>query len=191
MIALDPPFRLATAADAPVLAELVNQAGEGLPLHFWRSSVGPDGDAWAFGRERQAKRAEAGDVVALDEGACCVAAMTGYPVREPSPVDEVSEMFRPLQALENEAVGTWYLNILATLPAFRGRGYGNRLAGLAERIAREEGLGGVSLIVADRNEGARRLYERLGYREIGRRAIVKDGWVSSSTEWILLLKATT
>lgn len=36
MIPLEPPFRLATAADAAQLADLVNFADEGLPLYLWQ-----------------------------------------------------------------------------------------------------------------------------------------------------------
>ncbi len=35
MIELDPPYRRATPEDADALAELINFAGEGLPLYLW------------------------------------------------------------------------------------------------------------------------------------------------------------
>ena len=35
MIELDPPYRRATPEDAGALAELINFAGEGLPLYLW------------------------------------------------------------------------------------------------------------------------------------------------------------
>jgi len=55
------------------------------------------------------------------------------------PLDELPPMFRPLQALENRALGTHYVNVLATYPAFRrhgswrpvGRLLGPALIGLA------------------------------------------------------------
>ena len=42
--------------------------------------------------------------------------------------------FRPLQALENRALGTHYLNVLATYPEFRRRGVASRLLAEAERL---------------------------------------------------------
>ena len=35
MIRLEPPLRVASEADAKALADLVNFAGEGLPLYIW------------------------------------------------------------------------------------------------------------------------------------------------------------
>ncbi len=54
--------------------------------------------------------------------------------------------------------------------------------------AAEAGTRGLSIIVSDSNTGARRLYERTGYREVARRAKVKDDWQNPGTEWVLLLK---
>ncbi|XWN33922.1 MAG: GNAT family N-acetyltransferase [Devosia sp.] len=190
MAELLPPLRLATRADGPALAELVNYAGEGLPLYLWRKMVAPGDDPWALGSERQAKRAEDGQIIVVDKGAGVVAAMTGYPITEPQPIPEdMPDMWRVLQAMENRVVGTWYLNVLATYPRARGKGYGALLVGHSEAIAAESGLTGVSIVVADGNSGARRLYERLGYQEIYREAMVKEDWDNPSTEWILLKKS--
>jgi len=47
----------------------------------------------------------------------------------------------------------------------------------------------MSLIVSDSNTGARRLYERKGYRTVARRPIVSlPGWDSPGTEWMLMVK---
>jgi hypothetical protein len=46
MIRLEPPFRQATPGDAPALAELVNLAGEGLPLYLWTSMAEPGESAF-------------------------------------------------------------------------------------------------------------------------------------------------
>lgn len=56
---LDPPFRHAAFADAPVLAELVNHAGDGLPLHLWSKMAASGESAWDVGR-RRAERPEGG-----------------------------------------------------------------------------------------------------------------------------------
>jgi len=193
-VSLPAGMRLATAADGVALAELVNFAGEGLPLHLWRTLAGPDGDPWAVGAARQAAQAEKGNVVVVVEGPSVVAAMTGYPLgRELQDIplgDELPPLVRPIIELERMVPGTWYLNVLATYPRARGRGLGSRLVEVAEACAAAEGLGGVSIIVADGNVGARRLYERLGYREIARAPMVKEDWDNPSEEWILLLKET-
>ena len=191
-IALKPPMRLATREDGRALAELINFAGEGLPMHFWSTLAVPGQDAWSIGTARAAEQADNGRVIVIDEGGGVAAAMMGYPVPDdPPPVDpKMPQMFRVLQELENKVPGTWYLNVLATYPRARGRGLGARLVRLAEDTARDQGLSGVSIIVADQNHGAMRLYERLGYREVKRAEMVKDEWESASEAWVLLLKET-
>ena len=92
----------------------------------------------------------------------------------PEPLDELPPLFRPLQALENRAPGTHYVNVLATYPAFRRRGVASRLLAEAERQG--AGARGLSLIVADRNAAARRLYEALRLRRGAAEPIVKEGW---------------
>jgi ribosomal protein S18 acetylase RimI-like enzyme len=191
MIKLFPPFRLASKDDAAVLAELVNAAGEGLPEYLW-SKMAEAGklDPWEIGRKRQADAALAGKVVVLEFEGKPVASLTGYPIdAEPEPVpDDIPALFRPLQELENLAPATWYVNVLAALPGHRGKGYGTRLLALAEQIASDSGLSGLSIIVADNNTGARRLYERSGYHELARRPMIREGWITPGCEWILLTK---
>ena len=190
MIRLDPPLRLAMRRDARALAELVNFAGEGLPLHLWTKIAGPRADPWEIGRERQEAKVDSANIVVVDEGDGVLAAMTGYVVGpEPEPVtDEMPPLFRPLQELENLAPESWYVNVLAAYPHARGRGYGTRLLQLADEFAREAGLDRLSIIVADLNDGARRLYERRGFSETARRPMVKEGWPGDGEEWVLLMK---
>ncbi len=190
MIDLKPPIRRATAADAAALADFINFAGEGLPLYFWRQIARDGEDPWEIGRKRQAERMEASAVFVIDEGGGAIACLTGYPVPAlPEPVsDDELDIFRPLIELENLAPSTWYVNVLAAYPEHRGRGYGTRLLALAEDIARDQELSAMSLIVASGNEGAGRLYQRIGYVETARRPIVKNGWDCDSTEWVLLVK---
>lgn len=64
--------------------------------------------------------------------------------------------------------GDWYVCVLATEAAFRGRGIGTALLGDAEIRARTAGAKSLSLMVAERNDAARALYDRFGFRERGR-----------------------
>ncbi|HEX6094114.1 MAG TPA: hypothetical protein VFZ07_12215, partial [Dongiaceae bacterium] len=50
-----PPFRPAVIEDAPILAELVNYAGEGLPLYLWGKMAAAGESAWDVGRRRAAR----------------------------------------------------------------------------------------------------------------------------------------
>lgn len=188
-LSLAPPLRPARPADGPVLAQLVFMAGDGLPLVVWRQHAEDGEDPWAFGARRQAEKAARGGITVVDEGDGAIAGLTGYVIgSEPEPLDAVPALFRPLQELENRALDSWYVNVLAALPAHRGRGWGRRLLEVADRSARATGLSRTSIIVADDNVGARRLYERVGYRETARATAVKDGWDAPTTEWILMIK---
>lgn len=188
------PIRPAILADAPILAELVNHAGEGMPLYLWSKMAAPGESAWDVGRRRAAR--EEGsfsyrNATVIDQDGTCAGALIGYEIADaPEPVGaDMPAMFVPLQELENLAPSTWYVNILAVLPQFRGRGLGATLLGVADATGRKLGKRGMSVIVADANQGARRLYERCGYRAAATRPMVKEGWDGHGTSWVLLTKA--
>ena len=192
---LSAPFRRAAQSDAAVLAELVNYAGEGLPEYLWGQMAGPEEDAWSVGRARAAR--EEGSFSYLNATLIETAdrdvagALIGYKIADDVPPvpDDIPNMFRPMQELENLAPGTWYVNVLAVQPQFRGEGHGTRLLGLADQIGRSSGRLGMSVMVSDANRGARALYERCGYHQVAARAMVKEGWVNAGENWVLLTKA--
>lgn len=193
MIELEPPFRRGTIEDAPVLAELVNYAGEGLPHYLWSTLAGPGESAWDVGLARAAR--EDGsfsyrNAYMIDYEGQCAGALIGYEIPDsPEPVPhDMPAMFVPLQELENLAPGTWYVNVLAVRPQFRGKGLGTQLLGLARRTAQALSKRGLSVIVSDANHGARRLYERCGYRERAVRPMVKEGWANEGGNWVLLTR---
>ena len=187
-------IRDATLDDAQALAVLINFAGEGLPLYLWEGMAEPGQDPWQVGRQR-ASREEGSfsyhNTVVAEIDGTIAGCLIGYPLAaEPKPVDleGMPAMFVPLQELENLAPDTWYINVVAAFPEFRGRGVGTRLLEAAEQYAIGVGKQGLSLIVADGNVGAIRLYEREGYREIAKRAMVKEQWKSESRNWVLLTR---
>lgn len=64
---------------------------------------------------------------------------------------------------------------LAVVPARRGHGIGSLLVAAAEQRVRSRGGRAAAMHVAEENDGARRLYARLGYREAGRRPRADGG----------------
>ena len=191
MLASDRPFRPASTWDASILAELVNHAGEGMPLYLWEKLAGPGETAWDVGRARAGR--EQGsfsyrNATIMEHQGEAAGCLIGYEIAEvPGAIaPDMPAMFRPLQELENLAPGTWYVNVLAVLPAFRNKGLGTELLGLAERAGRGLGKRGLSLIVSEANTGARRLYKRNGFRETATRPMVKEGWVNAGQNWLLL-----
>lgn len=194
MIYLDPPHRPAHHDDAYALAELVNMAGEGLPLYVWNEMASPGESAWDVGRNR-ARRDSGGfsyhNAIVREEDGEVIACLIGYPLEdEPAPVgyDDIPDMFVPLQQLEDEVPGTWYVNALATYPDYRGKGYGGELLAIAEHLALDLSKNGMSVIVSDANTGARHLYEKCGYLEQTMRPMVKNDWQNDGNNWILLTK---
>lgn len=182
--------RPATRQDAPVLAELVNMAGDGLPLYLW-TKMAEGGDPWAVGRQRAMREQGSfsyNNAVVLEHGKV-LACLIGYPI-EPGPVDLAGQpaMFVPMIKLEAMAAGSWYVNVIATLPEARERGYGTRLLAMADEIAAATVCNGTSLIVSDANQTARRLYDRSGYREIASLPMVKEDWVNPGQNWVLMVK---
>jgi ribosomal protein S18 acetylase RimI-like enzyme len=180
--------------DADALAELVNFAGEGLPLYLWTRMAKEGEDPWTVGQAR-ARREEGSfsyrNAAVIEREGGVAACLIGYPLAdEPEPIGaETPAMFVPLQELENLAPGTWYVNVLAGYPQSRGHGFGTALLKHAETLARAAGVkNGMSVIVADNNTGARRLYERVGYREVAKRPMAKENWVSAGSAWVLLAK---
>jgi GNAT superfamily N-acetyltransferase len=150
------PFRRAEQADASLLAELVNYAGEGLPHYLWGKLTRAGETAWDVGRRRAAR----------EDGSF---SYRNAILREPRAIYVVCER-------------------LAVRPQFRGKGLGTELLRLADETGRALGKRGMSVIVSDRNTGARRLYERCGYGAVAARAMVKDGWVNDGNNWVLLTK---
>jgi len=176
------------------MAELVNFAGDGLPLYLWAMQAGDGQSPWDVGIDR-ARRGIGGfareHTVVREIANAAAACLIGYPLGDSPQLDdkdEVSNMLRPLLELEGLVPGTWYVNVLATVPEHRGNGYGAELLRIGETIASDASCTGMSLIVSDANVGARRLYKRLGYSERATRPMVKEKWQHEGKNWALLVK---
>lgn len=186
-------FRPATKADAASLAELVNYAGEGLPFYLWTKLAKDSEDPWAVGRARAVREEGAfsyRNTTVIEADGECAGCLIGYEIPDvPKPIPaDMPPIFVPFQELENLAPGTWYINVLAVQPRFRNRGLGAKLIELAEETARNMGKRGCSLIVADKNLGAQRLYERHGYTQRASRKMVIEDWQTENGAGLLLVK---
>jgi GNAT superfamily N-acetyltransferase len=176
------------------MAELVNIAGDGLSLYMW-AKLADAGEPPCDVGVKRARRGIGGfayrNTVVREEGGKIAACLIGHPLRSSATAsnhEDVPAMLVPLLELENIVPGTWYINVLATFPEYRGRGFGSELLLLAEELADETRCTGLSLIVSDANIGARRLYERHGYVERATRSIVKEDWEHPGRNWLLLSK---
>ncbi len=176
------------------LAELADIAGEGMPTYLWSAMVEPGMTAMDIGQQRA--RRDVGsfsyrNAIVREDPDRISSLLVGYPLGDtPGDIslDDVPPIFVPMLRLEEVAPNSWHINFLATYPRHRGKGYGRELLSIAERLAKESGSLGLSLIVSDANAGARRLYERFGFRELARRPMVKEAWQNPGQTWILLWK---
>ncbi|MEM8983009.1 MAG: GNAT family N-acetyltransferase [Pseudomonadota bacterium] len=191
---LRPPFRRARKGDANEMAELINFAGEGLPVYLWSSLSDGSKSVWDIGCERAQR--EAGsfsyrNTVVRESNGKAVAALVGYLLpneADPAVYRDMPAMFVPLQELEDLALSTWYINVLAAYPEHRSQGYGSQLLKIAEELGRESRCTGLSIIVSDANTRARALYERSGYSEKASREMVKGEWKNDGKRWVLLTR---
>ena len=186
-------IRPATRRDATDLVALVDMAGEGLPTYFWSAMVEVGQSPFELGRNR-AMRNEGSfswrnAQVAEVDGAVA-GLLVGYLIEDPVDLSNLGEMHkivRPLAQLEAEAPGYWYVNVLAVYPEFRGMGIGSMLLKHADEIGRDKSKG-MAIIVASENTGAKRLYERAGYRARSCRPLVGFPGYKRGGEWVLLTK---
>ena len=143
---LAPLFRPARKADAAALAVLVDIAGEGMPAFMWSTLAAPGQSVLELGRER-ARREQGGfsyrnAVVAEIDGEIA-ASLVGYRLEDPydlAMLDDMPPIVHPLVRLEAKAPGSWYVNVLATLPEFRRQGLGARLLAIAREKACDESI---------------------------------------------------
>jgi ribosomal protein S18 acetylase RimI-like enzyme len=176
-VRLEPPLRRARKEDSRRVAELMNIAGHSLPAYVWSLSAGEGQEPIEVGTERAAR--EDGNFsyrnsVVAEEDDEVVAMVLAYRLPEVGEenLDELPEVLRPLIELELLVPGTFYVNGLAALPRYQGRGLGSKLLDAATALAADAGCDELSIQVFEQNESAVRLYERYGYRTVARRPVV-------------------
>ena len=188
-------LRPAGPEDAPALVDIVEMASDGLVTHIWQGMAEPGETPRDVGL-RRARRSEG----AFSHVNATLATLTGrtqggligYPLGGPEEIGpDMPAMFVPLQELENRVPESWYVNVLAVMPDWRGIGIGSRLLFEAERQARASGCDRMSIIVSNANTGARRVYERFGFVFDAERPIGMSDWENPGTHWQLLIKPLT
>jgi len=183
----------ASVSEAQDLANLAVMASDGLTLKTWESMRNADETALEVGRRRAARQTGSFSYRNADiamQNRRVISAIISYPLELDSAAvspDAVPPVFRPLFFLEEKAVGSWNINILATYPEARGQGAAEELLTDVEGRAKRAGFTKLSLIVRDANP-ARRLYEKIGFRETARAPMIKEGFELSGKNWILMFK---
>ncbi len=185
-----PRFRPAQQSDCLAIATLYSISSDGVADYIWTTLAEPGEDLLDVGQRRYERENSA-----FSFQNCTVATVNdnivGMVVAFPMEVDEnaASEedpVLAPYSKLELD--DSYYICGVAVLPTYRNRGIGQQLLALAEQQASTKGLDTLSLIVFEQNEGAKRLYDRLGYREVAREAIVPHPLIHFTGDAILMAK---
>src|SRR5688572_6841115 len=82
---------------------------------------------------------------------------------------------------------TAYVEDFVVVENHRGRGIGTAMMEASEAMSRDRGLSRMTIGVGVENDGARRLYERLGYTDAGLEPVEGSGrfqrWDGETVEW--------
>jgi len=150
-------FRKAVLADVPAIAlifqEVIEAQEQGLLTVGWQKGVYPTEETARAALQRE-------DLFAAEDGGRIVA--TAIINQLQVDVYENAPWQYPAKAEE-----VMVLHTLAVSPEQGGKGCGSAFVKFYEDYARQHGCFCLRMDTNERNLRARRLYERLGYREIG------------------------
>lgn len=167
-------IRAAVKEDSADIARLFLISSDGLAEYIW-SQVAEPGETVADAGARRYARED----VAFSYEQCLVAErdrktvgmVHAFPMeRDPEASPERDPVLAPYAELED--YGSLYISGLAVFEGHRDAGIGHALMEAANQRARDLALPRVSLICFEQNDGAMRLYRRLGFRELDRRPLV-------------------
>lgn len=189
-------IRPATVEDARDIANLVAISSDGVAVIEWAEAAAKEGVEPLDIGERIYRNLE-GDyswrnctIVETDgkvAGMLLAFAMPPTEPRDPRrrPTIEDENVFAPYMYLEEP--DSWYVCGVGLYPQHRGRGLGTRLMQLANEQARRNGFRMVSLVALEQNEGAVRLYQRLGYQIVDRAPIIPHPLIHCRGDALLMV----
>jgi ribosomal protein S18 acetylase RimI-like enzyme len=188
-------IRKASIADCLAIAELAQIAGDGIPGIFWADARQPGQSLETTGTEllksETANFSYRNTLVACQDGEIA-GMLLAYrlPAAEDNDEDllDVPEFVRPLIELEQCVAESFYINMLATYPRFRGQGIGSALMAEADGLALAAHCELISIAVFASNPESLKLYQRLGYETVEQRAVIACDY-HPATEVLLLTKA--
>jgi ribosomal protein S18 acetylase RimI-like enzyme len=190
-----PVFRAATEADCSDLAILLDAASRRIVSWIWSGMAEPGQSWFEVGRERIRNNADSTSYyknwLVVQKGDRVAGAMYGFLIEKPYVMPDLSEVpkaIHPLIELDQVAQGTWYLQVAAVFPEYRGQGLGTAILNHAESLATDRGATQISLAVEGDNIRAHQLYLRHGFREWATRPFVPFPGSDDTADWILMVK---
>ena len=186
-------FRQALKEDSADIASLFLISSDGLAEYIWSKIAEPSETVLEAGTRRYGREDVAFSyencLIAEQDGATVGMAHSFEEVEDPDSEPSSDPVLKPFSELED--YGSLYLSGLAVVEKHRNAGIGLALLEAVKQRAKDLSLPRTSLIVFERNEGALRLYQRLGYRELDRRRVVPHSTLRYRDGDVLLLARET
>jgi len=185
----EPAFRPACKDDCRDIAALYRISSDGVADYIWSKLAEPGEDPLEVGRRRYAREDTAFSylnctVIEVDDRV--IGMLVAFPMHVDPTEEENDPVLAPYSKLEVD--DSYYICGMAVIPEYRGHGLGTRLLALAETQARDKGFNKLSLIVFEQNRGAKRLYDRRGYNEVGRATVYPHPLIHYTGDAILMAK---
>lgn len=187
-------IRPAQKSESRTIAELYRISSDGVADYIWTTLAAPGEDIVDVGARRYARENtdfsyQNVTVAVIEEKVVgMLAAYVMGPAERSGNASnaDIDPVLLPMHKLERP--NSYYIPGVALFPEYRGRGIGAGLMHRAFEQARARGLSQVSLIVFERNVSAKRLYDRLGFREVMREPIVPHPLIHYTGDALLLVK---
>lgn len=183
--------RPARKSDCGAIARLYSISSDGVADYIWSCLAEPGQALLDVGRrryEREESQFSFRNCRVVTAGDDVAGMLVAFPIEE-GPVEDDPDpdpVLAPYSRLEDP--GSYYICGVALFPEYRGQGLGTRLMAIAEEDALERSLPRLSLVVFECNQGALRLYDRLGYVETARATVVPHPLIRVSGDAILMVR---
>jgi len=185
-------FHPAVKSECRTIARLYSMSSDGVADYLWTTLAG-EGEALLDVGKRRYSREDTpfsykNCVIAEPEGriAGMIAAFPMPGPEENTRYAESDPVLAPYSKLER--YNSYYIAGMAVFPEYRGKGIGATFLEIAAGTALRLGLPQLSLIVFEQNEGATRLYERHGFYEVAREAVVPHELIHYTGHALLMVK---
>jgi ribosomal protein S18 acetylase RimI-like enzyme len=182
-------LRPARKSDCRRIAELYRMSSDGVADYIWTKLAAPGEDILEVGRrryEREGTLFSFQNCKLVERDGQVIGMLVAFPMKVDSEYVETDPVLVPYSVLEEDE--SYYICGMAIEAAQRGRGLGTQLLVEAERSGRALGFNKLSLIVFEQNAGAKRLYDRAGYVEKRRHAVVTHPLIHYTGDAILMVK---
>ena len=182
-------IRPARKTDCRRIAELYRISSDGVADYIWTKLAQPGDDLLDVGRKRYEREGipfsyQNCKLVEIDDEIAGM--LVAFPMEVDPTYEEEDPVLMPYSELEEDR--SYYICGMAVEAQHRRKGIGTGLLAEAERACRQLGLGKLSLIVFEQNGDAKRLYERWGYVEQARHAVVAHALIHYTGDALLMVK---